>query len=70
MRKEFQSVVYAQHAYSDSTKGFHQSYNLAFHMHTHTKEKPFRCSICGRGFCRNFDLKKHIKRMHTDTCSK
>ncbi|CAJ0587555.1 unnamed protein product, partial [Mesorhabditis spiculigera] len=45
-------------------QAFHQSYNLAFHMHTHEDRKPFECPECGRGFCRNFDLKKHIRRIH------
>ena len=33
-------------------------------MHTHNDKKPFQCSICGKGFCRNFDLKKHIRKLH------
>ena len=33
-------------------------------MHTHNEKKPFQCSICGKGFCRNFDLKKHIRKLH------
>jgi hypothetical protein len=30
-------------------------------MHTHNERKPFTCHICHKGFCRNFDLKKHIR---------
>ena len=43
---------------------FHQIYNLTFHMHTHNDKKPFQCCLCGKGFCRNFDLKKHIRKLH------
>ena len=42
-----------------------QVYNLTFHMHTHTTCKPFTCALCQKGFCRNFDLKKHVKKLHT-----
>ena len=41
-----------------------QLYNLSFHMHTHTQKKPFICNLCHKGFCRNFDLKKHSRRHH------
>lgn len=33
-------------------------------MHTHNEKKPFTCRICGKGFCRNFDLKKHTRKLH------
>lgn len=42
----------------------HQVYNLTFHMHTHNDKKPFQCKICAKGFCRNFDLKKHMRKLH------
>lgn len=35
-------------------------YNLTFHMHTHNEQKPYTCTMCQKGFCRNFDLKKVI----------
>jgi len=35
-------------------------------MHTHNEQKPFTCRICQKGFCRNFDLKKHIRKIHED----
>ena len=43
---------------------FLQLYNLTFHMHTHNDKKPFTCPICQKGFCRNFDLKKHMRKLH------
>ena len=43
---------------------FLQIYNLTFHMHTHNEQKPFTCRICHKGFCRNFDLKKHVRKLH------
>lgn len=38
-------------------------------MHTHNEKKPYTCSVCFKGFCRNFDLKKHIRKIHTETAS-
>ena len=35
-------------------------------MHTHNEQKPFTCHICQKGFCRNFDLKKHVRKLHED----
>lgn len=39
-------------------------------MHTHNEKKPYTCSVCFKGFCRNFDLKKHIRKIHTETASR
>ena len=33
-------------------------------MHTHNAQKPFTCKYCQKGFCRNFDLKKHVRKLH------
>lgn len=33
-------------------------------MHTHNDTKPYTCKECGKGFCRNFDLKKHLRKIH------
>lgn len=51
-------------------QGFHQVYNLTFHMHTHNDKKPFTCPTCGKGFpSRNFrTLKKHVRKLHDSTC--
>lgn len=36
-------------------------------MHTHQAQKPFLCRLCGKGFCRNFDLKKHVRKLHPES---
>ena len=38
-------------------------------MHTHNDKKPFMCRLCGKGFCRNFDLKKHMRKLHDSVTS-
>ena len=50
-------------------KLFFQVYNLTFHMHTHNDNKPYTCHICQKGFCRNFDLKKHTRKIHDQNVS-
>jgi len=38
-------------------------------MYTHTDAKPYQCRICTKGFCRNFDLKKHMRNVHSASSS-
>ena len=39
-------------------------------MHTHNEKKPYTCTVCFKGFCRNFDLKKHIRKIHSESGSR
>lgn len=39
-------------------------------MHTHNDKKPYTCKICAKGFCRNFDLKKHVRKLHEASSSR
>jgi len=38
-------------------------------MYTHSEIKPYSCMICSKGFCRNFDLKKHVRNVHVSSTS-
>ncbi|KAJ3115145.1 hypothetical protein HDU96_001111 [Phlyctochytrium bullatum] len=45
---------------------FRRRYNLSSHLYCHTGEKPQVCEVCGWGFSRRHDLKRHIKTLHND----
>ncbi|XP_076825800.1 uncharacterized protein LOC143471265 [Clavelina lepadiformis] len=45
-------------------KAFKAKYKLVNHIRVHTREKPFACPVCSKGFGRSENLKIHI-RTHT-----
>ena len=45
-------------------KTFASSWHLKRHIQTHSKEKRFKCEICGKFFSRNDNLKSHQKTVH------
>jgi len=45
-------------------KTFASSWHLKRHVQTHSKEKRFKCELCGKFFSRNDNLKSHQKTVH------
>jgi hypothetical protein len=43
------------------TRGFH----MRNHIRTHSNERPFSCTVCGKSFVRDYDRKRHEKTVHT-----
>ncbi|XP_061660480.1 zinc finger protein ZFP2-like [Syngnathoides biaculeatus] len=39
---------------------------LAAHLQTHTDERPHLCDVCGRKFCRRYQLERHKLLLHAD----
>jgi len=45
-------------------KTFASTWHLKRHVATHTKDKKFKCDLCGKFFSRNDNLKSHQKSVH------
>ncbi|KAF5401533.1 hypothetical protein PHET_05025 [Paragonimus heterotremus] len=62
LEEEDDCVSGKTYACPECGKVFTAHYNLTRHMPIHTGARPFIC----KGFCRNFDLKKHMRKLHSD----
>ncbi|KAA3676551.1 uncharacterized protein DEA37_0011484 [Paragonimus westermani] len=62
LEEEDDSVSGKTYVCPECGKIFTAHYNLTRHMPIHTGARPFIC----KGFCRNFDLKKHMRKIHSD----
>ncbi|XP_018318467.1 zinc finger protein 624-like [Agrilus planipennis] len=47
-------------------KPFSSAFNLKRHLHSHAKEKPFKCHLCEKQFPLNYELNRHFLTRHTN----
>ena len=45
----------------------HQKSKLIAHIRVHTKEKPFKCAKCPKGFSEKSSLKLHVQSVHENS---
>ncbi|PVH73613.1 hypothetical protein DL98DRAFT_431022 [Cadophora sp. DSE1049] len=46
-------------------RSFNRAEHLLRHIRSHTKEKPFKCGACGKGYAREYDKRIHV---YEDLC--
>ncbi|XP_041373672.1 uncharacterized protein LOC121386739 [Gigantopelta aegis] len=55
-----------QHKCEICDKVFIRFVHLQEHLHTHTGQKPNKCTSCGQGFCSRGGLRKHVRKCHKE----